>query len=200
MSASTKAMKIQKARFKEIWESGWSVEKILEKKKKKWHTRAHTQVQRGITGRNRPRHPPFVLPAQVKGMKEIERRQIDRGERKKKKKERKGSCVPHRNTPNRTKTTHTKKKECVEVSSVTLYGCVAVWECVPFLNFFILLLWLPEVPRGQERILFLSRALLSYTRSPSIFFYFIHSLLVPSLSFSAALNGPLSLMSDWWMK
>lgn len=35
MSASTKAMKIQKARFKEIWEIGWSVEKILEKKKKK---------------------------------------------------------------------------------------------------------------------------------------------------------------------
>lgn len=85
MSASTKAMKIQKARFKEIWESGWSVEKILEKKKKN-DTRAHTQVQRRITGRNRPRHPPFVLPAQVKGMKEIERRQIDRGERKKKKK------------------------------------------------------------------------------------------------------------------
>ncbi len=82
-----------------------------------------------------------------------------------------------------------KQKKSVLALRVTLYGCVDVWECVPFFAFVT-----REVPRGQERILFLSRALFSYTRSPS--FFFIHSLLVPSLSFSAALNGPLSLMSD----
>lgn len=164
------------------------------------HTRAHTGAARDY-GKEQASTSPFCTAGSSE-RNEGDRKKTDRQGRKKKKKkkERKGSCVRHRNTPNRTKTTHTQKKECVEVSSVTLYGCVAVWECVPFLNFFILLLWLPEVPRGQERILFLSRALLSYTRSPSIFFYFIHSLLVPSLSFSAALNGPLSLMSDWWMK
>ena len=80
-----------------------------------------------------------------------------------------------------------KKRECASVASDSVWvcRCVAVFPLFAFVT--------PEVPRGQERILFLSRALFSYTRSPS---FFIHSLLVPSLSFSAALNGPLSLMSD----
>lgn len=92
--------------------------------------------------------------------------------------------------PEHTQQDKNKKRERVQSESV--WVCVAMWECVSFFSPSAFVT--PEVPRGQERILFLSRALFSYTRSPS--FFFIHSLLVPSLSFSAALNGPLSLMSD----
>lgn len=103
------------------------------------HARAHTGAARDY-GKEQASTSPFCTAGSSE-RNEGDRKKTDRqGRKKKKKKERKGSCVRHRNTPNRTKTTHTKKKECVEVSSVTLYGCVAVWECVPFLNFFILLL------------------------------------------------------------
>lgn len=85
------------------------------KKKKMTHTRAHTGAARDY-GKEQASTSPFCTAGSSE-RNEGDRKKTDRQGRKKKKKkkERKGSCVPHRNTPNRTKTTHTKKR--------------SVWKC-----------------------------------------------------------------------
>lgn len=82
--------------------------------------------------------------------------------------------------------------------------CMGVWMCGSMSLF--LLLWLPRSPAVKSGSPF-SLVPSFHTLIPRppkahsfFFFFFIHSFLVPSLSFSAALNGPLFLMSDWWMK
>lgn len=181
MSASTKAMKIQKARFKEIWESGWSVEKILEKKKKN-DTRAHTQVQRRITGRNRPRHPPFVLPAQVKGMKEIERRQIDRGERKKKKKREEGiMCAASEHTQQDKNNTHKKKGVCGSVECDFVWVCSCVGVCSFFKFFYFVVVTPRGSPRSRADPLSLSCPPFIHSFPLYFFFLYTHSSSPPSL-------------------
>lgn len=122
----------------------------------------HTQVQWRITGRNRPQHP-FVVLAQVKGMKERwDRKKMQR----KGKKKRKMAPVWNLNTPQRTKN---EKHVYVESNSV--------WVCSysTISPSFFWLLWI-EVPCGQERILFLSHALFSYTCSPLFYTLIPHTL------------------------
>lgn len=168
MSVNTKP--IRSRRDLEILESGSGAE------------HEHTQVQWRITGRNRPQHP-FVVLAQVKGMKERwDRKKMQR----KGKKKRKMAPVWNLNTPQRTKN---EKHVYVESNSV--------WVCSysTISPSFFWLLWI-EVPCGQERILFLSHALFSYTCSPLFYTLIPHTL--PSLLAQHWIA--LSLMSDWWMK
>lgn len=88
----------------------------------------------------------------------------------------------------RVESEHTlKDKKKQESNSTSVYPQLHP----PFLH-----LWL-KVPCGQERILFLSHVLFSYTCP---FSFFINSTLVASLSFRALLNGPLFLVTDWWMR
>lgn len=147
---STKAMKIQKARFRKTGE--WRYRTDLNT-----HTHTHTGAVRDY-GKEQASTP--LCPAGSSEKNEGKMRQKEDGLTEK---GRQGSCLRHLNTPNGTKTKRGRG------SRVTLYGCV--WRCGSVSLFFSPSAFVtPEVPRGQERILFLSRALFSYTRSPSFFY------------------------------
>lgn len=167
-----------------------SCRKDLKEKKK------NTQVQWGDYRRNGTRRPLCTAGSNEKNEKTKKKRQREKTEIDRKRW--KEMCTRHLHTPNRME--NKCETVCLSADRDSVWVCGCVGAC-PFFCFCDS----QGLPRSRADPLSLSCPLFIHL-SPAppkhtlFFFFFIHSFLVPSLSFSAALNGPLFLMSDWWMK
>lgn len=139
---------------------------------------------------------PSAPLAQMRRMRRQKKRQREKTEIDRKRW--KEMCTRHLHTPNRME--NKCETVCLSADRDSVWVCGCVGAC-PFFCFCDS----QGLPRSRADPLSLSCPLFIHL-SPAppkhtlFFFFFIHSFLVPSLSFSAALNGPLFLMSDWWMK